>query len=53
MLGITFEEDCPDIRNTKAIDIYRELLTYDIEIDVADPWADPEEVKMNSYPLNF
>lgn len=45
MLGITFKEDCPDIRNTKAIDIYRELLTYDIEIDVADPWADPEEVK--------
>lgn len=45
MLGITFKENCPDIRNTKAIDIYHELLEYDIEVDVYDPWADPEEVK--------
>jgi len=45
MLGITFKENCPDIRNTKAIDIYRELREYDIEVDVYDPWAKPEEVK--------
>jgi UDP-N-acetyl-D-galactosamine dehydrogenase len=45
MLGITFKENCPDIRNTKAIDIYRELNEYGIELDVYDPWADPEEVK--------
>jgi len=45
MLGITFKENCPDIRNTKAIDIYHELREYDIEVDVYDPWADPEEVK--------
>lgn len=45
MLGITFKENCPDIRNTKAIDIYRELLEYDMEVDVYDPWADPEEVQ--------
>lgn len=45
MLGITFKENCPDIRNTKAIDIYRELREYDIEVDVYDPWANPAEVK--------
>lgn len=44
MLGITFKENCPDIRNTKAIDIYHELKTYDLNVDVYDPWANPEEV---------
>ena len=44
MLGITFKENCPDIRNTRAIDIFRELSTYDVKVDVYDPWADPEEV---------
>ena len=45
LLGITFKENCPDIRNTKAIDIYHELLEYGINVDVYDPWADPAEVK--------
>lgn len=45
MLGITFKENCPDIRNTRAIDIYHELKTYDANVDVFDPWADVEEVK--------
>lgn len=45
MLGITFKENCPDIRNTKAIDIYHELREYDIDVDVYDPWANPVEVK--------
>lgn len=45
MLGITFKENCPDIRNTRAIDIYHELKHYDANVDVFDPWADPEEVK--------
>ena len=45
MLGITFKENCPDIRNTKAIDIYHELREYDMDIDVYDPWANPTEVK--------
>lgn len=45
LLGITFKENCPDIRNTRVIDIYNELLDYDIQADVFDPWADPEEVK--------
>ncbi|MFK8102537.1 MAG: nucleotide sugar dehydrogenase [Saprospiraceae bacterium] len=45
MLGITFKENCPDIRNTRAIDIYRELVTYSVNIDVYDPWASSEEVQ--------
>ncbi|MFY0698241.1 MAG: nucleotide sugar dehydrogenase [Balneola sp.] len=45
MLGITFKENCPDIRNTRAIDIYNELKSYDTNVEVLDPWADPEEVK--------
>ena len=45
LLGITFKENCPDIRNTKAIDVYNELLTYDMNVDVFDPWASQEEVE--------
>lgn len=45
MLGITFKENCPDIRNTKAIDVYHELVEYGIIVDVYDPWANPIEVK--------
>ncbi len=45
MLGITFKENCPDIRNSRAIDILRELETYDMNVDVFDPWANAEEVK--------
>jgi UDP-N-acetyl-D-galactosamine dehydrogenase len=51
MLGITFKENCPDIRNTKAIDIYEELKEYEIEVDVYDPWANPTEVK-HEYEIN-
>jgi UDP-N-acetyl-D-galactosamine dehydrogenase len=52
MLGITFKENCPDIRNTKAIDIYHELREYSIEVDVYDPWANPEEV-MHEYGIKI
>ncbi|MDR1402131.1 MAG: nucleotide sugar dehydrogenase [Tannerellaceae bacterium] len=45
VLGITFKENCPDIRNTKVVDIIRELKEYDARIIVYDPWANPEEVK--------
>jgi len=45
MLGITFKENCPDIRNTKATDIYHELISYGIDVDIYDPWASAEEVK--------
>ncbi|SFT40092.1 UDP-N-acetyl-D-galactosamine dehydrogenase [Algoriphagus locisalis] len=44
ILGFTFKEDCPDVRNTRVIDIYQELKTYDINVDVYDPWANPSEV---------
>jgi len=45
LLGITFKENCPDIRNTKAIDVYKELQTYHMDVDLFDPWANAEEVK--------
>ena len=45
ILGITFKENCPDIRNTKVIDIYKELSEFGISIDIYDPFANPEEVK--------
>lgn len=45
MLGITFKENCPDIRNSRVIDIIRELQEFGMQLDTYDPWADPEEVK--------
>ncbi|KJD34099.1 UDP-N-acetyl-D-galactosamine dehydrogenase [Tamlana nanhaiensis] len=45
MLGITFKENCPDIRNTKAIDVYRALNDFNMNVDVYDPRASFEEVK--------
>ncbi|MCH2489672.1 MAG: nucleotide sugar dehydrogenase [Flavobacteriales bacterium] len=45
VLGITFKENCPDIRNSKVIDVITELEKYNLNIDVYDPWADPEQVK--------
>ena len=45
VLGITFKENCPDIRNSKVIDIVTELRNWNINVVVTDPWADPEEVK--------
>ena len=45
ILGITFKENCPDIRNTKVVDIYRELCDFGLNVDIYDPWAIAEEVK--------
>jgi len=45
ILGITFKENCPDVRNTKVVDIYHELIQFGINVDVYDPWADANEVK--------
>ncbi len=45
VLGITFKENCPDIRNSKAIDVITELKNYNLNVDVYDPWANAEEVK--------
>jgi len=42
-LGITFKEDCPDMRNTKVIDIIEELKDFGINVDVYDPWIDYAE----------
>lgn len=47
ILGLTFKEDCPDIRNTKVIDIIEELKTYGCNVDVYDPWVDQEEEKQH------
>lgn len=43
ILGLTFKENCPDLRNTKVIDIVEELRGYNVDVDVFDPWADNEE----------
>ena len=45
MLGITFKENCPDIRNSRVVDIYKELVAFGMEVDVYDPWANAAEVK--------
>ena len=45
ILGITFKENCPDIRNTKIVDVYTTLEEYTTNITIYDPWADPEVVK--------
>ncbi len=45
LLGVTFKENCPDIRNTKVMDIYHTLSEYSNNITICDPWANPERVK--------
>ena len=45
ILGFTFKENCPDVRNTKVIDIYKALKEYNLNITVYDPWANPAIVK--------
>ena len=52
MLGITFKENCPDTRNTRVIDVYEELKSYNLNIDIHDPWADNEEVR-NEFNLEL
>jgi UDP-N-acetyl-D-galactosamine dehydrogenase len=45
VLGITFKENCPDIRNSKVVDLVRTLREYDIRVTIYDPWANREEVR--------
>ena len=52
VFGITFKENCPDIRNSRVVDIINELISYGIYIDVYDPWADKIEVE-NEYGINI
>ncbi len=50
MLGITFKENCPDVRNTKIVDVIKSLSEYGIALTIYDPWANPAEV-MHEYKL--
>lgn len=52
ILGVTFKENCPDIRNSRVIDIYNELKQFGLEVDVFDPHANSEEVK-NEYNIDL
>ncbi len=45
ILGLTFKENCPDIRNTKIVDIVTELKDFNMQVDIYDPWADAEETR--------
>ncbi len=45
IMGLTFKENCPDLRNTRVVDIVAELAGYDVAVDVYDPWVDAEEAK--------
>jgi UDP-N-acetyl-D-galactosamine dehydrogenase len=45
ILGFAFKENCPDTRNTRVIDIYKELKSFSMDVDVYDPWANVAEVK--------
>lgn len=45
IMGITFKENCPDVRNTKIVDIYFELKQFGLEVEIYDPWADAKAVK--------
>ncbi|HWL27292.1 MAG TPA: Vi polysaccharide biosynthesis UDP-N-acetylglucosamine C-6 dehydrogenase TviB [Burkholderiaceae bacterium] len=50
VMGLAFKENCPDLRNTRIVDIVRELKEYNIEVDVYDPWVDPEAA-MHEYGI--
>ncbi len=52
IMGVTFKENCPDVRNTKVVDIYNELKAFGLNIDIYDPWADKEEV-MHEYGIEI
>src|SRR5690606_14317666 len=45
IMGITFKENCPDVRNTRVVDIYHELQAYGLAVDIYDPWANCDEVE--------
>ena len=45
ILGLTFKENCPDLRNTRVIDVVAELREYGVQVDVHDPWVDAAEAK--------
>ena len=52
ILGFTFKENCPDVRNTMVVDIYNALKEYALQVSVYDPWADPSSV-FREYKINM
>ena len=54
IMGLTFKENCPDLRNTRVVDIVKELKEYGIQVDVFDPWVNPAEAQheYNITPVN-
>jgi UDP-N-acetyl-D-galactosamine dehydrogenase len=52
VLGLTFKENCPDLRNTRVVDVVAELRDYGVRVDVHDPWADPAEAQ-SEYGLDM
>jgi len=52
VMGLTFKENCPDLRNTRVVDIIQELGEYSVRVDVYDPWVDPESAK-NEYGIEL
>lgn len=52
VLGLTFKENCPDLRNTRVVDVVSELREYGVEVDVHDPWVDPAEA-LHEYGLDL
>jgi UDP-N-acetyl-D-galactosamine dehydrogenase len=52
IMGLAFKENCPDVRNTKVVDIYRELLDYNCQVDIYDPWISSEEA-LHEYGLQM
>ena len=52
ILGLAFKENCPDLRNTRVVDIIHRLRQYGVEVDVCDPWVDPDEAR-HEYGLDL
>lgn len=52
IMGFTFKENCPDVRNTRVVDIYQELLSFGLDVEIYDPWADAQEVE-HEYGLSI
>lgn len=48
VLGLTFKENCPDVRNTKVVDIVRTLQAYHAQVDIYDPWIDTHKRNTNT-----
>ena len=53
VMGLAFKENCPDLRNTRVVDIIKELGEYNVNVDVYDPWVDPKEAvyEYGIYPV--